>query len=191
MPLLPQVEDIVFSPQIDANKRRRANGAKGGRPTEKPMVSILCAEEKPNVNDNDNVNANDNVNVNEKEIISDTCPQAESVFVDKIVDNHFDQLWQLYPVQRGKGKVTQHQKYALKNISLEEMARAISRYTKEVEEHHKYPQNGGSFFTTGYLDYLDETYRSIIPLMQPGTKGSSANNFTKRSGKLNYDELIS
>lgn len=64
-------------PQIDANKKRREDGNKGGRPRKKPMVSeennhrfletktIGYDFEKPNVNVN--VNENENVNVNDND----------------------------------------------------------------------------------------------------------------------------
>lgn len=82
----------LITPQLDANKKRRADGQKGGRPkmqnsitsgfgdeksvviedekTLKPVVIGSTENEKPNVNvnvnvnDNDNDNDNDNVNVN-------------------------------------------------------------------------------------------------------------------------------
>ena len=181
-------------------RKRSEAGRKGGLKTQSQANASVClANQADNDNEYDSDSENDCDNdgegdkEKERERISGTCPQSENKFVDKIVDKHFDQLWQLYPVQRGKGKISPYQKSALMNISLEEMARAISRYTKEVEDTEKYPQNGDSFFTTGYLDYLDATYKPITPMLQPVAKipkAPSANNFTKRSGELNYDELI-
>lgn len=64
--------NVVFhlvKPQIDANRKRRSDGEKGGRPKKetigfedkKPMVSKTEKNEKPNVNVNENVNVNANV----------------------------------------------------------------------------------------------------------------------------------
>lgn len=68
------VAEIIFTmarPQIDANIKRAVGGAKGGRPTKKPMVFENAETKKPMVFENDenqkpNVNVNDNVNVNIK-----------------------------------------------------------------------------------------------------------------------------
>lgn len=64
---------LMARPQLDANKSRRENGEKGGRPKkntdateeEKPMVieseNHRLPEEKPNVNVNENVNEKEKV----------------------------------------------------------------------------------------------------------------------------------
>lgn len=79
-PELSGVDKSIFTlikPQIDANNRRKNNGALGGRPKEnkKPMVietetigyeneNHRLLNEKPNENDNVNANVNDNANLN-------------------------------------------------------------------------------------------------------------------------------
>ncbi len=72
-------ESIFFDlikPQIDANKRRRTAGNKGGAPkgnknatkqSKQPTVDFCDNSKQPNVNVNVNVNENENENVNERE----------------------------------------------------------------------------------------------------------------------------
>lgn len=45
------------------------------------------------------------------------------------------------------------------DIGFEELARAIARYKQGLEaESWRKPQNGSTFFNSGYVDYLDENY---------------------------------
>lgn len=72
----------------------------------------------------------------------------------------FEKLWKLYPVKKGKGRVSDTQKTKLFKIGFEEMSRAIERYKRYVDsvDYLQY-QNGSTFFNSGYVDYLDENYR--------------------------------
>ncbi len=71
----------------------------------------------------------------------------------------FEQIWQLYPVKKGKGSVSDSQKKKLYSIGLEEMTRAIERYKKEQQGTElKFWKHGSTFFKTGYVDYLDANY---------------------------------
>ena len=80
----------------------------------------------------------------------------------------FDDLWQLYPVKKGKGQVSDTKKRELFKVGYDEMARAIERYQKDLKKDADWrkPQNGSTFFNSGYKDYLDDNY-------QPSTTGST------------------
>lgn len=73
----------------------------------------------------------------------------------------FEKLWKLYPVKKGKGQVSMAAKQRLLKVGYEEMARAIDRYKADLEKDSDWrkPQNGSTFFNSGYVDYLDENYK--------------------------------
>lgn len=73
----------------------------------------------------------------------------------------FEQLWQMYPCKKGKGQVSDTAKKRLYDIGLDEMTRAISRYLADLEHDKDWrkPQNGSTFFNSGYVDYLDCNYQ--------------------------------
>lgn len=76
----------------------------------------------------------------------------------------FENLWELYPIKRGKGSVSKTQKEKLFKIGIDEMARAINRYITEQQANGtdiKYYKQGSTFFNSGYVDYLDENYAPI------------------------------
>lgn len=76
------------------------------------------------------------------------------------VDAFFDSVWKLYPVKKGKGQVSKSKRLALYKIGFDELSRAIGRYTKDLQKDAAWrkPQNGSTFFNSGYVDYLDENY---------------------------------
>lgn len=98
----------------------------------------------------------------------------------------FEKIWELYPVKKGKGQVSDAQKMKLLKIGYDEMARAIGRYKQYVEnvDYLQY-QNGSTFFNSGYVDYLDANYRDT----NPSTKRikNSFNNF--RQNNYDFEEL--
>lgn len=72
----------------------------------------------------------------------------------------FEKLWKLYPAKKGKGQVSDSQKMKLLKIGSEEMSRAIERYLADLKkEDWRRPQNGSTFFNSGYVDYLDKNYQ--------------------------------
>ena len=55
--------------------------------------------------------------------------------------------------------------------------RCIDRYSKEVQEKDKqYIKQGGTFFTNGYVDYLDENYEEA-PQNNCSNSIPQSNNF--------------
>lgn len=71
----------------------------------------------------------------------------------------FERLWTLYPVKKGKWRISAAQKKKLLKIGYDEMARAIERYKQYVESvDYLHYQNGSTFFNGGYTDYLDANY---------------------------------
>ena len=73
---------------------------------------------------------------------------------------HFEALWQLYPVRRDKNKVSSETRKALMAISVEEMGRAIERYKEEVATSpaDRVWKNGSTWFNGAYEDYLDANF---------------------------------
>ena len=75
----------------------------------------------------------------------------------------FEQLWKAYPSKKGKAQVSDTAKARLLKIGYDEMMRAIDRYTYDLEKDSDWrkPQNGSTFFNSGYVDYLDANYKSV------------------------------
>lgn len=100
------------------------------------------------------------------------CAQNDSADIDLDIDKDidkkhivqearalFENLWKLYPLKRGKGQVSDTAKKRLLDIGCGQMKRAIDRYKADLEkETWRKPQNGSTFFNSGYVDYLDCNY---------------------------------
>ena len=97
----------------------------------------------------------------EKEIEKEIDKKNSAVQPSKAdVDAFFESIWELYPVKKGKGQVSDTKRKVLFNIGYERLEQAINRYLKELKKDASWrkPQNGSTFFNSGYVDYLDENY---------------------------------
>lgn len=95
----------------------------------------------------------------------------------------FDKLWEQYPCKRGKAKVSDSARLKMLKAGAEQMQRALSRYLHDLErESWRKPQNGSTFFTSGYIDYLDSNYASAPeqPKSRSAGTGNKFNNFQQR-----------
>ena len=92
----------------------------------------------------------------------------------------FENLWKLYPVKKGKGQVSLAAKQRLLKVGQEEMVRAIDRYKTELDKDSDWrqPQNGSTFFNSGYVDYLDKNY--VPSEVKRTKKRNSFNAFPQR-----------
>ena len=62
--------------------------------------------------------------------------------------------------KKGKGQVSETKKKILYQKGEEHIQRALKRYLDGLEQDSAWrkPQNGSTFFNSGYVDYLDENY---------------------------------
>ena len=86
------------------------------------------------------------------------------------LEEFFEKVWNLYPIKKGKGKVSKTKKQALQRIGLEELQRCIERFKNEMKDRDKkYWMHGSTFFNSGYVDYLDKNFISVEKTV-PGTE---------------------
>lgn len=95
----------------------------------------------------------------------------------KAVNAHFEALWALYPIKRGKNQVSKRAKRQLMDVDAAAMQTAIARYVAEVEASAFDRQwlNGSTWFNGRYLDYLGEGY---VPPPESGAKPSARSRET-------------
>ena len=102
------------------------------------------------------------------------------------IDSFFEAVWELYPVKKGKGQVSESKRKALYAIGMDEMERAIDRYLTELKKDADWrkPQNGSTFFNSGYVDYLDANYEPSTVNTRPVKQA----NYHKQTKAEELDE---
>lgn len=98
-----------------------------------------------------------------EEKVKETCEKSKENCEKsnkKAINECFERLWKKYPSKKGKGQVSDTKKKVLYQIGEEHIQRALKRYLDELEKDASWrkPQNGSTFFNSGYIDYLDENY---------------------------------
>ena len=146
----------------------RENGKKGGRPKkendskENPKNPLGFEEtEKKTKTPKKPIK----IKNKEKDINKNTMCKSEA-------DALFERVWKLYPQKRGKGKVSDANKRRLLDIGFDELSRAIDRYKADLAlDDWRKPQNGSTFFNSGYIDYLDANYEKPERIQSEKTPG--------------------
>ena len=122
----------------------------------------------------------------EKELEIDNKKNSANQPSKADVDAFFDSIWNLYPVKKGKGQVSDTKRKVLFKIGFEAMEQAINRYLTELKKDASWrkPQNGSTFFNSGYVDYLDGNYEPSKVEPQPVRQS----NYHKQSKAEELDE---
>lgn len=119
------------------------------------------------------------ININNNNIVQSDCTAKVS---KADINNFFEQIWKLYPSKKGKGQVSDKTKKKLYEVGIDEITRSIHRYQDELKKDNwRVPQNGSTFFNSGYVDYLDINYSPSEP--KPIEKGNT--NSTGKQAKYN------
>lgn len=101
------------------------------------------------------------------------------------INAFFESVWKLYPSKKGKGQISDAKKKALYKIGYEELSRAIERYKAGLaKDDWRKPQNGSTFFNSGYVDYLDANYTEDAAVTEEGQNGSYKDYVDGYLGKL-------
>ena len=179
VPELDGISMMAFSfiqSQMDRDSKKyenrcssnRENGKKGGRPKkendseENPKNPLGFEEiEKKTKNPKKPIK----IKNKDKDINKNTMCKSEA-------DALFERVWKLYPQKRGKGKVSDANKRRLLDIGFDELSRAIDRYKADLAlDDWRKPQNGSTFFNSGYIDYLDANYEKPERIQSEKTPG--------------------
>ena len=135
--------------------------------------TLYYSNEKQNENENENENDNE---VSSHDTLDESLEPPKPPKPSKAdIDAFFESIWQLYPVKKGKGQVSDSKRKALYAIGYERMEQAIDRYLQELKKDAEWrkPQNGSTFFNSGYVDYLDENFVPDVPKPQIQQKQSN------------------
>lgn len=157
-----------------------------GSYTEKPVEIPVATSWQPSDNQLATQDSIGKVSI-EKYSIDKEKDNNMSASVKRIIkteiNEFFESVWQLYPVKKGKGQVSDSKRKALYEIGFDEINRAIERYLEELKKDASWrkPQNGSTFFNSGYVDYLDKNF---VPDEQPETQP------VKTTYQSNYSETI-
>lgn len=101
------------------------------------------------------------------------------------VDEHFEELWAMYPSKRGKNQVKDKTKRQLMGVRTEDMKRAIDRYVAEVEAapYDRQWLNGSTWFNGRFLDYINDDYTP-----PPAVGGSSPRRYVSGEGPRDFSD---
>lgn len=151
---------------LDALEKRRAYQRELMRKKRAEQKLICDANGKANsdANSDANVSSLDKNRIDIDKEIEKNTNNVHPAPSKTDINAFFDVLWNQYPVKKGKGQVSDASRKRLFDVGLDEMQRAIHRYLDELQKDASWrkPQNGSTFFNSGYIDYLDANFEPQI-----------------------------
>ena len=95
--------------------------------------------------------------VKESKVKESKVYTAQNEPVDLDICPFFEELWRLYPNQKGRNRITAEALQEINDIGKEKMIQAIKAYRLEVSDlDMKYIKRGYTFFNGDYKDYLNK-----------------------------------
>ncbi len=80
----------------------------------------------------------------------------------KHIVQQVDTVWARYTLKKGKATAIKKIPKLIEQYGYEQLIRCIERYELGLQkETWRKPQNGSTFFNSGYVDYLDENYQEV------------------------------
>lgn len=118
-----------------------------------------------NVNRNEE-NVSNNSQSREEKSKEDNNVHSGEMHDTESLDDFYESIWDLYPLKKGKGKVSKTKKQVLQRIGYEQIKRCVERYVSDINftGKQKYMMHGSTFFNSGYVDYLDQNYTDSYQL---------------------------
>lgn len=173
--------------QLEAKKEYMRNYMKDYREKQKALTvnKPLCK-----TNDKANVSEVDKEEDKDKERDKD---KKNNMPTKADIESFFESIWKLYPNKKGKGQVSVSKRNALYDIGFDEIKRAVDRYLNDLEKDASWrkPQNGSTFFNSGYIDYLDANYSPSQPMQQqkPATRSNGWNSMQSQYTESSFAEI--
>ncbi len=115
----------------------------------------------------------------EKSKVENNNVHSREVHDTEPLEDFFESIWNIYPIKKGKGKVSKTKKQVLQRVGYEQIKKCIERFIEDMESEHrdrKYWMHGSTFFNSGYVDYLDCNYASENSSAQQGEKARSVDD---------------
>lgn len=168
---------------------RRAAGKMGGRPKANALPENQTEAKKANGFFEKKTKAKKPDTDNDT--VTDTVTDKKQIMCDAAA--LFERLWKLYPCKKGKGQVSDNQKKRLLAIGEPALVKAIERYSSELQKDAGWrkPQNGSTFFNSGYVDYLDGNFVPDKIAEKKDSESKSRNRFHNfESHDYDYESIV-